>query len=91
MLKTAGGQQISQTTTIIRYVAAELGLYGKNHLERAFMDTVIVSNKEMHDEYRQINFLILDELERVSVYFTLDNTDNNNNNKALTTPKSEIV
>ena len=49
VLTTTCGKRIGQTASIIRYVADELKLFGKNTVERALIDTTIVCNKEIED------------------------------------------
>ncbi|XP_066936527.1 glutathione S-transferase-like [Clytia hemisphaerica] len=56
VLTTSCGKKISQTTAIIRYVANELKLFGKNNVEQALIDLTIVSNKELSDKAIDIVF-----------------------------------
>ena len=71
VLTTPCGKKISQTTAIIRYVASELNLFGKDNLERAVIDSTIVSNKELGDIGVEIMFKLDDEekIVRQSFYF----------------------
>jgi len=69
VLTTPCGKKISQTTAIIRYIADELKLFGKSNLERALIDSTIVSNKEIGDMVVEILFKLKDEEKLVSCVF----------------------
>ncbi|XP_057293615.1 glutathione S-transferase-like [Hydractinia symbiolongicarpus] len=61
VLTTPCGKKIVQTTAILRYVANELNLYGNGNVERAMIDAIVDTHKEVHDLMISLEFGTKDE------------------------------
>lgn len=61
VLTTQCGKKIVQTTAILRYVATELNLMGECNGQRALIDGIVVTHKEIHDAAVDIAFFTKEE------------------------------
>ncbi|XP_057293250.1 glutathione S-transferase A2-like [Hydractinia symbiolongicarpus] len=61
VLTTQCGKKIVQTAAILRYVATELNLMGECNGQRALIDGIVVTHKEIHDAAIDIAFFTKEE------------------------------